>query len=49
MAVAILGHLEDERALATLKDMAKNAANTRLRTYAEEAIAHIRAGVEEKK
>ena len=46
-AVLSLGHLEDERALPTLEKLRKHP-NTRVRVYAEEAIARIRAGLEPK-
>lgn len=47
-AVSALGQLEDERALPLL-EKAKTHPNTRVRVYAEEAIARTRAGLEPKK
>jgi aminopeptidase N len=43
-AVAGLGSTEDERALPTLERLAKKAGNPRVRVYAEEAVARIKAG-----
>ncbi len=42
-AVAALGATEDERALPTLERLAKKAANPRVRVYAEEAAARVKA------
>ncbi|MBI3552787.1 MAG: HEAT repeat domain-containing protein [Elusimicrobia bacterium] len=47
-AVGALGRLEDRRALPTLEKL-KSSPNSRIRVYAEEAIAKIRAGIEPKK
>ncbi len=47
-AVSALGRLEDRRALPTLEKL-KSSPNSRVRVYAEEAIAKIRAGIEPKK
>lgn len=47
LAIATLGQLEDERALPTLEKL-QNDPNSRVRTYADEAIARIRAGIEPK-
>ncbi|MBI5629347.1 MAG: HEAT repeat domain-containing protein [Elusimicrobia bacterium] len=44
-AIHLLGELEDFRALDTLAKALKSP-NSRVRVYAEEAIAHIRAGIE---
>jgi aminopeptidase N len=46
-AIAILGQMEDERALPTLEKLKKDP-NSRLRSYAEESIARIRSGIEGK-
>jgi aminopeptidase N len=45
VAIAALGALEDERALPALERAASHA-NARVRAYAEEAIARVRAGFE---
>jgi aminopeptidase N len=42
-AVAALGSTEDERALPTLEKLAKKSGNPRVRVYAEEAAARVRA------
>jgi aminopeptidase N len=47
-AVSALGRLEDRRALPTLEKL-KASPNSRIRVYAEEAIARIRSGIEPKK
>jgi aminopeptidase N len=49
MAISILGQLEDERAVPALEKAAKESANTRVKVYAEEALARIRQGVAPKK
>ena len=46
-AIALLGQLEDERALPALTAFRKSR-NSRIKVYAEEAIAKIRAGIEPK-
>jgi aminopeptidase N len=43
-AVAGLGATEDERTLPTLERLAKKAGNPRVRVYAEEALARVKAG-----
>jgi aminopeptidase N len=42
-AVAALGATEDERALPTLEKLAKKSGNPRVRVYAEEAAARVKA------
>jgi len=42
-AVAALGAAEDERALPLLERLAKKSANPRVRVYAEEALARVKA------
>jgi len=46
VAVAALGATEDERALPTLVRLAKKAGNPRVRVYAQEAMARVKAGGE---
>ncbi len=41
--VAALGSTEDERALPTLERLAKSAGNPRVRVYAREAVARVKA------
>lgn len=43
-AVGALGATEDERALPALERLAKKAGNPRVRVYAEEALARVKAG-----
>ncbi|MDE2490086.1 MAG: HEAT repeat domain-containing protein, partial [Elusimicrobia bacterium] len=43
-AVVSLGGAEDERALPTLERLASSAGHQRVRLYAEEAAARVRAG-----
>ncbi len=47
VAIGALGQIEDERALPALK-AALTSPNSRIRVYAEEAIARIRAGAPDK-
>jgi len=42
-AVAALGSTEDERALPTLERLARKSGNPRVRVYAEEAVARVKA------
>jgi aminopeptidase N len=42
--VAALGATEDERALPDLERLARKAGNPRVRVYAEEALARVKAG-----
>jgi len=44
VGVAALGATEDERGLPTLERLAKKAGNPRVRVYAEEAVARVKAG-----
>jgi aminopeptidase N len=43
-AIAALGRTEDERCLPTLAKLAKRVGNPRVRVYAEEAQARVKAG-----
>ena len=43
-ACAALGRTGDERALPALEKAAKSAGNPRIRVYATEAVARIKAG-----
>lgn len=48
IACAALGRTNDERALPQLEKAAKSAGNPRIRVYATEAIARIKAGAQTK-
>jgi aminopeptidase N len=48
VACAALGRTNDERALPKLESAAKSAGNPRIRVYATEAIARIKAGAKTK-
>jgi HEAT repeat protein len=45
VAIGALGSLEDQRASAAL-EIAKISPNTRIRVYAEEALARVRLGID---
>ncbi|MEQ1919721.1 MAG: HEAT repeat domain-containing protein, partial [Elusimicrobiota bacterium] len=48
IACAALGRMNDERALPQLEKAAKSAGNPRIRVYATESIARIKAGAKTK-
>ena len=48
IACAALGRTGDERALPALEKAAKSAGNPRIRVYATESVARIKAGAKTK-